>query len=114
MTRQIYFIPYKNKPVPNNLETLDTSVMNIDRVNTFNYLGVIIDEKLNWHEQAENVCKSLLQFYGIFRQIKYYVSRKIARQLYYACVFSRIRYGIEVFGVCSKESLEKKQVMQNK
>ena len=107
MTRQIYFIPYKNKPVPKNLETLDTSVMNINRVNYFNYLGVIIDEKLNWHEQAENVCKSLLQFYGIFRQIKYYASRK----LHDSCimhVFFR-EYDMELrcllYVVC--ESLEK-------
>ena len=77
----------KNKPVPKNLETQDTSVMNIDRVKSVNYLGIIIDEKLNWHEQAEKVCKLLLQFYGIFNHIKSYVSSKRAQQLYYSCVF---------------------------
>ena len=55
--------------------------MNIDRVKSVNYLGVIIEEKFNWQEQTENVCKLLLQFYGIFNHIKSYVSSKIAQQL---------------------------------
>ena len=64
----------KKQTCTKNIETQDTGVMNIGRVKYFNYLGLIIDEKLNWHEQAENVSKSLLQFYGIFNHFKFYVS----------------------------------------
>ena len=49
----------KNKPVPHNLITLNTGVMNIDRVKSFTYLGVVVDEKLNWQAQVGNVCNSL-------------------------------------------------------
>ena len=104
----------KNKPVPKDLETLDTSVMNIDGVESFNYLGVIIDEKLNWHEQAENVCKSLLQFYGIFNHIKSYVSSQIARQLYYACIFSIWNRGVWCMfkGIATKNTSHAKQIIK--
>ena len=72
MTRQnaVYF-KQNNKPVPQDLETLDTSVMHIDRLKPFNLLGVIIDEKFNWHEPSENVCNALLQFHAIFNHTRY-------------------------------------------
>ena len=88
--------------------------MNIDRVEATKYLGVILDEKLTLQEQISSVCSSLLQFFGIFNHIKQYVSRKIARQIYLSCVYSRIRYGIEIFGSRSKELIPRMQIMQNK
>ena len=42
------------------------------------------------------------------------ISKKIARQLYYAYKHSRMKYGIEVFGDCTNEYLQKLQVIQNK
>ena len=42
------------------------------------------------------------------------MSVKIARQLFFAFVYSRIQYGIEIYGNCAKETLSKLQVMQNK
>ena len=90
----------KNKPAPQDLETLDIGVMSIDRVQSFNYLGISIDKKFNWHEQAETNYKLLLQFQGIFNHIYFYVSGKIAKHLFIHVYFSRIWYGIEVFCAC--------------
>ena len=42
------------------------------------------------------------------------MSVKIARQLYFAFVYSRIQYGIEIYRISAKETLSKLQVMQNK
>ena len=41
------------------------------------------------------------------------MSVKIARQLFFAFMYSRIQYGIEIYGNCAKET-SKLQVMQNK
>ena len=43
------------------------------------YLGVILDEKLNWHKQNENISKSLLQLFGLFNNINWFVAKRIAR-----------------------------------
>ena len=41
---------------------------------------------------------TLVKYFGIFNQLKDYVSNQLARKLYYAFVYSNISYGIEVYG----------------
>ena len=55
-----------------------------------------------------------VKFFGIFNHVKHFVSKRIARQLYFSFIYSRINYGIEVYGSCADEHLSKLQVMQNK
>ena len=74
----------------------------------------MIDENLYWHMHAEYVYNSLVKYIGIFNHVKTIISRKIARQLYFAFIHSRIICGIEVFGDCANEYLQKLQVIQNK
>ena len=56
---------------------------------------------------------TLVKYFGIFNQLKDYVSNHLARKLYYAFVYSNISYGIEVYGSCSDTSLDKLQAIQN-
>ena len=53
-------------------------------------------------------------FIGIFNHVKHFVSKPIARQLYFSFIYSRINYGIKVYGSCADEHLSKLKVMQNK
>ena len=41
------------------------------------------------------------------------VNKKITRQLYFAFICSQIKYGIEVYGSCSNELINRLQVIQN-
>ena len=72
-----------NKPIPNNLSEITTEFMKIKRVNSFKYLGITLDETLNWSEHISILCESLLKHFGIFNHIEYKVTPKIARQIYY-------------------------------
>ena len=54
---------------------------------------------------------TFVEYFGIFDQLKDYVSKQLARKLYYAFVYSDICYGIEVYGLCSDTSLERLQVI---
>ena len=67
-----------------------------------------------WNAHVDYVCMSLVKFFGIFNHVKHFVSKQIARQLYFSFIYSRINYGIEVYGSCADEHLSKLQVMQNK
>ena len=78
------------------------------------YLGLLLDETLNWGDHVNSLCSSLLKYFGIFNQIKNKVNVKIARQIYFAFIYSRIKYGIEVYGHCSATNLNKIQILQNK
>ena len=104
----------KNKPVPDNFNDIDVDGILIKRVSSAVYLGVTFDEKLNWSDHVTYVCNALLKFFGIFNKIKHMITKKIARQLYCAFIYSRIAYGLEVYGHCSEHNLQKIQIIQNK
>ena len=104
----------KNKPVPNDFDSIQTNHMTIGRVKTVNYLGLVIDENLYWNAHVDFVCASLVKYFGIFNHIKSFITSRIARQLYFAFINSRISYGIEVYGHCADEYLSKLQTLQNK
>ena len=74
----------------------------------------MIGENLHWHMHVEHVYNYLVKYFGIFNHVKIMISKKIARQLYFAFIHSRIKYGIEVFGYCANEYSQKLQVIQNK
>ena len=50
---------------------------------------------------------SLINFFGIFNHIECKVNLKLSRQLYYAFIYSKIKYVMEVYGSCSSTSIEK-------
>ena len=64
-------------------------------------------------DHITHLYKSLVKYYGIFNHIKHFVNRKIIRQLYFALVHSKIKYGIEDYGSCSKVLLDRIQTLQN-
>ena len=103
-----------NKPIPNDFSEITTEFMTIKRINSFKYLGITLDETLNWSEHVSILCESLLKYFGIFNHIKYRVTPKITCQIYYAFIYSRILYGIEVYSSCSETHINRLQVIQNK
>ena len=111
-----YFVLFHtvNKPVPDGFTAIATTHMTIKRATEMKYLGLVLDEKFNYYEHVQLICNSLLKYFGIFNHIKHKVNRKTARQLYFAFVFSRIKYGVEIYGNCSERNVNEKQTMQNK
>ena len=103
-----------NKPVPKQIVSIKTNVIYIERVDNFKYLGIYLDEILHWNKRVEYVCNSLIKFFGIFNHIKCKVNLKLSRQLYYAFIYSKIKYGMEVYGSCSSTNIGKIQTMQKK
>ena len=108
------FFHMKNKPVPKNCTCIQTDVIQITRVQSVQYLGMSLDENLYWHEHVDQICASLVKYFGIFNHVNNLFSLRISKRLYNASIYSRIQYGIKAYGSCAIESLSKLQIMQNK
>ena len=102
------------KKIPKECDEIHIGDKSIKRVNSVKYLGIIIDDKLNWSAQVNQVCEALMKLTSSFKIIKHYVPEKCKRQLYYAYVHSKIKYGLEVYGHTSKTNINKIQKLQNK
>ena len=86
----------------------------IRRENTVKYLGLTFDQHLNWNTHITNLCNSLKSCFPIFYSIRKYINLEQARAIYYTMVYSKIKYGLPIYGITSKENISKIQVLQSK
>ncbi len=102
------------KKVPNEYNILKVGNINIQRVECVRYLGILLDHHLNWISHVNFLSSKLTQTLSAFKLIKNLIPYKYRQQLYYGFCYSRIAYGIEVYGTASQRSIGKLQVIQNK
>ena len=102
-----------NKPMPADLKDIKVDNITISRVEVTKYLGLHLDEKLNWKHHVTQLCQGLTKFFGIFKKIRESLTSKLAKQLYYAFIYSRIHYGIQIYGSCAATTLSKIQRLSN-
>ena len=79
---------------------------NIDCVTTTKYLGVIIDNKLNWTCHILYIKNKISKTIGLFYKMRHYLEKKALINLYYSLVFPYLIYCNEVWGNVSTVHLE--------
>ena len=78
------------------------------------YLGVLLDEHLNWKIQINNVAMKISRGIGILAKLKPFLKDKLLRSIYYSLVYSHLSYGIHAWGSANKTTMNKLVVLQNK
>lgn len=88
-----------------NIETIKNAIDNslIIKTTEIKFLGVNIDENLNWKRHCEILAKTLSSSCFILKSLNKTTNVKIAKLAYFAHFESHIRYGIEFWG-CSLNS----------
>ncbi len=104
----------RHQKIPEHLNNIQINNNIIPKVSSAKYLGVILDENLNWEEHIENLNKSLIKTGNSFKIIKNKVKTENKAVLYYAYIYSKIQYGIEVYGRSNPTTLKKVQTQQNR
>ena len=67
----------------------------IERVNNINFLGILIDEHLNWKEMVAN---KISKYCGVLNRIKNVLPLHILRTLYHNMIYPHMNYGLQVWG----------------
>ena len=96
--------------LPNSIKFLD---MEIKRTPTIKFLGLILDENLTWNPHINDLCSKLKSLFHIFYYIRDYISKKEIQTIYYSLIYSRIKYGINIFGNAGSAKIKKIQTLQN-
>ena len=47
------------------------------------YLGILIDDKLNWNNHTNNIVSKLMRGNSVLSKLKYYVNKEILRTNYF-------------------------------
>ena len=86
----------------------------IERTNSYKYLGITIDQKLNWRAHIKELSAKLSNVCGILSKTRHYLDRKSLMKIYNSLFDSRIRYGLLGWGTASEQELSKIKVLQNR
>ena len=112
--KSFFCIFRKRTKIRNIPDKINFNNKSISRTTSIKYLGITIDEFLNWNNHISSLCKSLKSFFSVFYNIRDYLFLENCKTIYYTMVYSKIRYGISVYGFTKNENMNKLQVLQNK
>ena len=86
----------------------------IKQVSEMKYLGVILDNKLNWHNHVQYVCTKLAKAAGIIYKVRNKAPQNVLMLLYHSLVGTYLKYGIASWGSAKTTALSKLRSLQNK
>jgi len=70
----------------------------IKRVSQCKFLGVVIDDKLNFKSHVSDLCKSLSRSVGMLNRISNLAPPVVKLNISYSLIYSRVGYGIVAWG----------------
>ena len=114
VSKAAYSIFTNQTTIPAALNTVTIGRDVIKRVKYSRYLGLQLDDKLEWNEHHDILKAKLRKTLNAFKIVKNYLTTEQKRVMYYAYFFSRLQYGIELFGHTSKGHMKELQVLQNR
>jgi hypothetical protein len=110
------FMIFKTKNSTNS-DLFDRITFNnhtIDIVESFKYLGLIIDSEIDWKYHVDSVASKISPYIGMLYRIRPFIEEKTAMQIYYAYIHSRLSYCLPVWSSCSLDLKMRLQRLQNK
>ena len=85
---------------------------NIAQVDSTQFLGVIVDQKLNWQKHIAYISLKISKSLNILNRVKYKLPKKSLISLYYSLVCLHLNYCIIVWGSAYNTALHRLIVLQ--
>ena len=70
----------------------------LEEKNHVKYLGILMDNNLNWKSHASYIAKKIKRSIGILSKLRYYVTLDTLITLYFALLYPFLIYGILIWG----------------
>ena len=86
----------------------------IERLKEARFLGVIVDEKLNWSAHIRTVKTKMARYIGVMYRIKHFLPVRARIQIFHSFVQSHINYCCLVWGFSCKSNIDKLFIAQKK
>ena len=86
----------------------------IKQVEEFRYLGVIIDNKLNWTKHIDYLCTQVSKASGILYRYKTKMPNFALKLIYHSLIGSKLRYGVTAWGSAKSTALQKLNMLNDR
>ena len=95
-----------------NLPRLQMAETNIDFVDNFNFLGIVINKHLNWNSHISKIAVKISKTIGVLNKLKHVLPPHILKNIYLSLIQCHLNYGILAWGHETKRifQLQKKAV----
>ncbi len=109
-----HYILYTQKNKPISTIELKIGQQKIEEVEYSKYLGLVLDNKLNWEDHIEALKRKCSPMLGAIFRCRQYLNTASKYSIHNSYFLSRLRYLITAWGNCSKTKFEKAERLQNK
>ena len=86
---------------------LELNGMRIKNVSSCRYLGIIIDNELQWSAHIDYIYCHLLKYVGIFYKLRNKLPKRVLKNIYFAFVHPYILYGVEIYANTSRTHIDR-------
>ena len=108
------YIFFQNRSINNSIPPLELEGQILNQVSNHKFLGVIIDENLNWREQIEVTCNKISKICGIFYKIRCNLTTETLINIYYTLCYPHLIYCVAIWASTWPSFHKKIIVGQNK
>ena len=96
MDRTKFLIFHKRKKVPNLSVALNDTT--ITKVDTFNYLGVLLDSNISWKSLTDMSVLKISRLIGVLHRVNKYFPKAILITIYKSLITLHFNYGLLLWG----------------
>ena len=90
----VFHMPQKRIPLP----LLKIAGTDIEFVDNFNFLGIVINKHLNWNSHVDMLTAKLSKTIGILNSLKHILPINIMRTIYNSLILCHLNYGVLLWG----------------
>ena len=99
---------------PNHNVTLLMNKCALEQKDHVKYLGILVDQHLNWKYQINSIALKISRGVGILAKLKPLLKDNLLKCIYYSLVYSHLSYGIESWGSATETNIHRLVILQNK
>ena len=103
---------YRQRNIDDLILDLQINSETIERVTEFNFLGLTLDENLNWNAHIQKVSNKISRTLGVMCRLKNFLPLHVLRILYNSLILPHLQYWILTWGFClgRLQKLQKRSV----
>ena len=106
----------KHKSLKNQDESLRLKIQNneLDIVQKTKYLGIQIDNTLDWKEHTKTISSQVSRGIGFLKHAKSFLPKETLKTMYTSIVEPNFRYCCSVWGFCDLTEIKRLQKLRNR
>ena len=104
----------RGKSYNKNVTNITIDGNNIQQVHKTKFLGIIIEEHLNWATHISHLCNIIARNVGILQKLRYFVPAYVLKILYHSLILSHLQYCTLLWANSYYSHLQKLRLLQKK